>query len=186
MSAPCEPPPPESTLSPRSKRRGDAVCPPQWLGEGESVHLIVRPSAWWIVIELRSIAAVSLFMAIVLGWTATLATWVPWTTLGVWWAAVAIVAVSSVWRWAQWIAKAYILTNRRIVVRGGVLRRYVIEMPVARLQQTAMTQSVVERVTGCGTLSFASAGTGAYDIAWETLSRPQHIQDTVRTVSELP
>lgn len=187
MSAPCESPTPEPPEAvEHSPSRLVAVFPVGWLGEGEVVHLLTRPSAWWIAMAMVPWVVVATLLGVFLGWISLLANWVPWSVEGIWWAALLLVAGATGWKWMQWIAKAYILTDRRVVARGGVIRRFVVEMSVVRLQQTAVTQSVMERVTGCGTLSFASAGTGGYDIVWETLAHSQRVQSTVRSVLETP
>jgi membrane protein YdbS with pleckstrin-like domain len=53
----------------------------------------------------------------------------------------------------RWLAARYILTNQRLIHRRGVTRRSLYEVPLAAVHQVGVTQSLVQRPFGSGTLT---------------------------------
>ena len=77
----------------------------------------------------------------------------------------AIVAVAvivllrwSVWPWIVWQTTRYVLTNRRVVIRIGVLGRSGRDIPLTRVNDVSFHHSLLERMLRCGTLTIESAG----------------------------
>lgn len=52
----------------------------------------------------------------------------------------------------------YVLTNERVLVQRGVLSRDRRDIPLARVNDHALSQHFLERLFGCGTLTIESAG----------------------------
>lgn len=75
-------------------------------------------------------------------------------------AAVALVAVLAltVWPWLVWRTTHYVFTNERVLLQAGVFSRDRRDIPLARVNDHSMSQTFVERLLGCGTLTIESAG----------------------------
>jgi uncharacterized membrane protein YdbT with pleckstrin-like domain len=57
-----------------------------------------------------------------------------------------------------WLATRYCITNRRILVRNGVLSRAGRDIPLTRVNDVSFQRTIIERMFGSGTLTIESAG----------------------------
>lgn len=57
-----------------------------------------------------------------------------------------------------WLTTRYVVTNRRVLMRNGVLSRTGRDVPLTRVNDVSFSRSVVERLFGSGTLTIESAG----------------------------
>lgn len=57
-----------------------------------------------------------------------------------------------------WLTTRYVVTNRRVLMRNGVLSRNGRDVPLTRVNDVSFSRSVVERLFGSGTLVIESAG----------------------------
>lgn len=78
---------------------------------------------------------------------------------------IGLVTVLVVLRWVlvpfvRWATSQYVLTNRRLIVRTGVVARQGRDMPLARVNDVHFRYTVLERLLGCGTLVVESAAEG--------------------------
>lgn len=84
----------------------------------------------------------------------------PWHTYG-WWAISALGTASVAWftiaPLLRWNTTHFVVTNRRVLVREGVLTRVGFEIPMNRITSVHFRQTVFERMLGSGTLSVDSA-----------------------------
>ncbi len=65
----------------------------------------------------------------------------------------------TVWPFLTWITTAYVVTDRRIITRVGVVARQGRDMPISRINDVTFEHSgILERILGCGTLVVESAG----------------------------
>jgi uncharacterized membrane protein YdbT with pleckstrin-like domain len=76
--------------------------------------------------------------------------------------AVIVVAVIVVLVWAvkpflDWLTTQYVFTNRRIIVRSGLLSRSGRDMPLSRVNNVTFDKSVMDRILNCGKLTVESA-----------------------------
>lgn len=69
-----------------------------------------------------------------------------------------LVAWWSIWPWIVWRTTHYIFTNERVILQFGVFRRERRDIPLARVNNHTMNQTLVDRMFGCGTLVIESAG----------------------------
>jgi uncharacterized membrane protein YdbT with pleckstrin-like domain len=66
----------------------------------------------------------------------------------------------------RWATSQYVLTNRRVIVRSGIIARQGRDMPLARVNDCHFSYGVIDRILGCGDLVVESAGeTGRLMIA---------------------
>ena len=83
------------------------------------------------------------------------------------------------WLLLEWMNRLYVLTDRRVVRRRGILQVDLFEARLDRIQQTSVLQLVHERTFGLGTIAFATAGTGTLDAVWEAVADPFRIHGEV-------
>lgn len=72
--------------------------------------------------------------------------------------ALAIVLVGTVGPFLRWVTTHYVVTDRRLITRRGILARSGHDMPLSRINDISFSHNVIERVLGCGTLVVESAG----------------------------
>ena len=58
----------------------------------------------------------------------------------------------------RWRTTSFVLTNRRIITREGVLVRRGHDVPISRIHDVSFSRTLLERLLGCGTLVIESAG----------------------------
>jgi uncharacterized membrane protein YdbT with pleckstrin-like domain len=75
-------------------------------------------------------------------------------------AAVALVLVLwlTAWPILVWRTTHHVFTNERVILQHGVFSRDRRDIPLGRVNDHAMSQTFVERLLGCGTLTIESAG----------------------------
>ena len=76
---------------------------------------------------------------------------------------IAIVAIlaSAAWlvkAYAQWSTTNFVITNRRVIYRSGVVAKRGIEIPLDRVNNVMSQQSVFERLLGAGDVMIESGG----------------------------
>jgi uncharacterized membrane protein YdbT with pleckstrin-like domain len=64
----------------------------------------------------------------------------------------------TVWPWIVWRTQHYVFTNERVVLQYGVFHRERRDIPLQRVNDHTMNQTLVDRFFGCGTLTIESAG----------------------------
>jgi len=57
----------------------------------------------------------------------------------------------------RWRTTHFVLTNRRVLVREGILTRSGIDIPISRINSVQFRHSLIDRILGCGTLIIESA-----------------------------
>ncbi len=154
------------------------------LQPGELVLLFLKPHPLFIVLgsgsSLLGIALVTFFLA-----------WMDRRFPGLPWHDSTIIAMGVVcgicrllWQGLEWTSRVYILTDRRVIRRKGVLRVSVFECPLSKLQQTSVYQSLRERLFFLGSVYFATAGAASFIALWEFVARPFDVQRTVAEAIE--
>jgi uncharacterized membrane protein YdbT with pleckstrin-like domain len=99
---------------------------------------------------------------------------------------IVVVALVVVVLWAlvpflRWRTTHFVVTDRRVLVRTGILARTGRDVPLSRINDITFSHTVIERVLRCGTLVIESAG----ERGQVTLSDVPHVEDVQRTVYEL-
>lgn len=75
-------------------------------------------------------------------------------TWGIW---LIIVGWLTVWPLLTWLTTHFVVTNRRVMYRHGVLTRNGIDIPLARINSVEFRDRIFERVFRTGTLIIESA-----------------------------
>jgi uncharacterized membrane protein YdbT with pleckstrin-like domain len=128
--------------------------PPKLLNEGEKVVIDLRPH-WSFLIGpvVAAIGVIVVAVAIVAAFPSA-----PGVVLV---AVLLFLAAAMLWvagRYARWASTSFVLTNSRVVYRTGVLSRHGREIPLDRLNDISVHQSILERLVGSGRLFIESAG----------------------------
>lgn len=160
----------------------DVGFPSKLLSPGERLVLVLRPHVKVLIVPV-------LVLVITAPVTAYLAGLVPngsaqpWMRLAL--AAVGLIVVGhwTLWPFLTWWNTVYAITDRRLVLRSGVLNREGHDMPLTRLNDVKFSHNVIERVLGCGTLVVESAGE-AGQLVLDDVPRVEQVQRTLYRLSD--
>ncbi len=157
----------------------------QVLQDGETVILALRPSPWFILVDGSWVYFASIFVALLLAWLAHQ----PWSPVilpesQIFPLLATVLSIRIVWKFLDWANRVYVLTDQRIMRRRGVIQYSLIEAPLDRIQHSAIFTRVVERVLGMGTIGFATAGSGRFEVIWEMIANPLEIHRRVNDAIE--
>ncbi len=132
--------------------------PKRLLADDEDVVMAMRPH-WkemvWPVVILLVTCPLATYLATVMPESDAQG----WLRLVVAVVAALIVLRFSVWPFVKWITTSYVVTDRRIITRVGVVARTGRDMPISRINDVTFQHSgILERILSCGTLVIESAG----------------------------
>ena len=88
----------------------------------------------------------------------------------------------GVWPLVVWRSDHYVFTDERVLLQDGVLTRERRDLPLNRINDHAMSQSLLDRVFGCGTLRIDSIGDEAAVLA--SVPRVHEVQTTLYELIE--
>lgn len=144
--------------------------PTRLLGEGEDLVAEIRPH--WSFMLGPMVAVVVAVAAAIAGFVISV---VPvgfnYLLLGGILAALGWLGV----RYARWTTTSVVLTSERVVLRNGVLSRRARQILLLRLNDLSYSQSILERMLGCGSLLIESAGERGQEVIGR-LPRPYELQ----------
>jgi uncharacterized membrane protein YdbT with pleckstrin-like domain len=153
--------------------------PDDVLADEEQVVLHLHPHAK---------AAIGPVLVLLLGLAAVIVAWVmlPATQGGL--IGVAVVAAIAVFFGVKsgvrpllvWRCTHYVITDERILLQDGVIARERRDLPLYRINDHAMSQTLLERLWRCGTLTVDSIGDNA-----AVLKSVPHVQDVQTLLYEL-
>ena len=131
--------------------------PSRLLNDNETVSVDLHPHWWFLAAPVIAIVA-----AMVAGVATLVATDVDSTSRTVaGWATIAAIIGSACWllsRYGRWLTTHFVITNRRVIFRTGLLTKRGIEIPIDRVNTVHFHQSIWERVLGAGDLLIESGG----------------------------
>jgi membrane protein YdbS with pleckstrin-like domain len=157
--------------------------PKKLLGEGETLVLELRPHAKRLlapVAVLLVVAPVTSFVAARVP-DGSLQGWARWALAL---AAGLVVLRWSVWPFLVWWNTVYVITDRRLVLRQGVLSRRGHDMPLTRLNDVTFSHGVVDRILGCGDLTVESAGERG-QLLLDDVPRVEQVQRVLYRLSDV-
>ncbi|HVS67284.1 MAG TPA: PH domain-containing protein [Mycobacteriales bacterium] len=101
------------------------------------------------------------------------------------WIILIVAAVVLIW-WSVrpflfWLTTRYVVTDRRVLMRSGVLSRKGRDVPLTRVNDVSFTRSLIERFFGSGTLVIESAG----ERGQVTLNDVPQVEDVQREIYRL-
>jgi uncharacterized membrane protein YdbT with pleckstrin-like domain len=83
----------------------------------------------------------------------------------------------------RWRTTLFVITDRRVVVRSGILNRTGRDIPLTRVNDVTFAHNVIERILKCGTLVVESAGERG-QIELTDVPRVEHVQRTLYELVE--
>ena len=92
-----------------------------------------------------------------------------------------LIVVFFVVPFLRWRTTLFVMTNKRVVVRTGILSRTGRDIPLGRVNDVTFTHNLLERMLGCGTLIVESAG----ERGQVQLTEVPHVEQVQRTLYEL-
>lgn len=84
----------------------------------------------------------------------TATTVVFWVTWGIW---LVLVGWLTLWPFLNWLTTHFVITDRRVMFRHGVLTRSGIDIPLARINSVEFRHGLIDRMVRTGTLIIESA-----------------------------
>lgn len=150
----------------------EALLPEGLIHDDEIVILLLRPSLLFVPLaslgSLMFIAILTLALAIV----AIRIGWIPWSEAQAYSLGVAAAAARLIWQSLEWWCRVYVLTDRRVIRRMGVLRVNVFETQLKNIQHTSVFLRLRERLFGLGSIGFATAGSDVFEAFWVMIRQP--------------
>jgi hypothetical protein len=155
------------------------LVPQHLLSGDEIVIFAIKPSLWFIVFTSARWLAAMILLILFAGWVERFIPHVD--TKLIIQAALALGAARIGFALLQWVARLYVLTNRRIMRFTGILNVDIFECSLTKIQNTILTLAWYERLTRLGSISFATAGTGGVEASWTHVNNPLEIHERVRS-----
>jgi uncharacterized membrane protein YdbT with pleckstrin-like domain len=143
------------------------------LMEGEAMLWQGRPSWRAMMSWYASVAVVAIVVAVV----GVLVDQAMYAGL----AAAVIAIVGLLKGWFTRIATLYTITDRRIIIRKGILSRKERAAHIDRVQNVNLTQTFVDRLLQVGTLDFDTAGTEDSDFKFVGIGDPSELRTRIDT-----
>jgi uncharacterized membrane protein YdbT with pleckstrin-like domain len=88
------------------------------------------------------------------GWDQTAKNVIVWVIVAIW---VVLVAWLTLWPFLNWWTTHFVITDRRVMFRHGVLTRTGIDIPLARINSVEFRHGLLDRMLRTGTLIIESA-----------------------------
>lgn len=133
-----------------------------------SLHGIVfLPAVMWLS------AAIALWIA------TTFVSGIPVYLLGI--CAIGFVLV-AIWKalktGARWVTSEFAVTNKRVIVKVGLIKRDSVEMLLGKVESVQVTQGILGRIVGYGTIVIT--GTGGSPNPYHQISSPMQFRKAVQ------
>jgi uncharacterized membrane protein YdbT with pleckstrin-like domain len=95
--------------------------------------------------------------------------------------ALGLLAGFAVRPFLRWLTTHFVITDRRVLMRTGILARTGRDVPLSRINDITFSHTFVERLLGCGTLVVESAG----ERGQVTLNDVPHVEKVQRQLYDL-
>lgn len=102
------------------------------------------------------------------------------------WVALVMIVLSACWlvsRYGRWLTTHFVITNRRVIFRTGLLTKRGIEVPIDRVNTVHFHQSMVERLVGAGDLLIESGGESGQQ-RFTDIRQPDRVQRVIHAEME--
>tara|TARA_E500000178_G_scaffold330109_1_gene361707 strand:+ start:242 stop:646 length:405 start_codon:yes stop_codon:yes gene_type:complete len=117
-------------------------------------------------------------MEISFHWTHALIAWLYLVFLG--WLLVGIYLFVSMYV-EKWMTERA-LTNRRLVIKRGLIRRQTEEISFNRIEEVNLNQSILQRILGSGDIRVT--GTGSGEVTMKNIDAPLSVQKKINEVRQ--
>lgn len=103
------------------------------------------------------------------------------------WALIGFAVVAWIWaagvQLARWKFTEFVLTNERIIARSGVIAKVSREIPLERVNDVTVTQSMLDRVLRSGDITLESAGEYG-QTTFDDIGHPVDVQKMIYEAAE--
>lgn len=159
--------------------RLEALLPADLIHDDEIIILLLRPSVFYIILAslggLLVITVITLLMALL----AAKVPWIFWTEYQAYGLGGLLLALRLGWQALDWFNRVFVLTDRRVLTRAGVLRVTVFETRLHQIQHAMVFRRIRERVFGLGSIAMATSGSDTFDTFWLMLRQPFSVHRTI-------
>jgi uncharacterized membrane protein YdbT with pleckstrin-like domain len=94
------------------------------------------------------------------------------------WVIAALGLILMVPPWIRSISSEFAVTNKRVVIKVGLVRRHSLELLLQKVEGIGVDQGILGRILGYGTITVS--GTGGTREAFRTISRPLEFRRQVQ------
>lgn len=149
------------------------------LEPGELILGSWRPSPAWIALRsARTLALAASIGALAASASAVAGLGLELASAQVALAAVLVRVAIAV---AEWASRVYVLTDRRVLRRRGVLTPSVYSATLNSLRRVELLRSRTDRLFRTGTITFSARGSGGHDAAWVMVQSPDRVLELVES-----
>lgn len=152
--------------------------PKKLLSEDETIVLDTHTHWKALVVPVLELLAVLGVLGFVLAYFDDLQAWGRWSIVV---AAAVVVLLAFVIPFWRWRTTLFVITNKRVVTRQGILTKSGRDVPLNRINDVGFSHNLLDRLLRCGTLTVESAGERGQVV----LSDIPHVENVHRTLYEL-
>lgn len=146
--------------------------------DGEVVQLVLKPSAWFVLLTSLKFLAGTAILAI--SGKLALPAHAAWYYVE----AAAFLGVGRLmWAVLQWVNRIYILTDLRVLRLSGAFAVDVFDCPLRRVGGTAVTRTFRERLLGLGSIEIQPADDRRPPGVWQTVRHPREVNEMIRAAA---
>lgn len=151
------------------------------LTENETVRWTGRPSPYTITTAIAVAAGIAVAGLLLTGWFVPV---VEQNDVPIWIGYLPLLLtlgglLSAIWTYLNWIRLLYVITDEEIYVKHGLVSRDVTQVRLTRVQNTAYSQSIVERLLSYGDIKIFTAGTSTEDLVFKSVPHPERVNRTL-------
>ncbi|MGZ4676065.1 MAG: PH domain-containing protein [Acidimicrobiia bacterium] len=149
--------------------------PPKLINEGETVVLDLKPHWWFFWKHILSGAGIFVLLLLWVGpMTGTIHNVFKWPLV----IAIVVYVAFVVEKYLAWSYTHFVLTDRRVISRSGIVSKRGTEIPLDRINNIDFSQKIWERVIGAGDLDIESAGKDGQS-HFENVRHPDMVQQEI-------
>ena len=154
--------------------------PKRLLQDGEELRLDLQPHWWFFGKQILTALPLVILLIVLAAYHGnTAADW----ALYVWALGFVVFAVWVVIKYLDWRFTHFVVTNKRVVFRTGVISKHGVEIPLTRVNNINFNQSVWERMIGTGDLEIESAGRDGQS-TFDNVRHPDGVQQEIYRMME--
>ena len=170
-------------VTPAVPARAASALPADIIHDDEIILLLLRPSPLYVPLSTLGGLAIIAVITFALAYMSRIA-WVGWTDTQAFALGLGLVALRLGWQGLEWWSQIYVLTDRRVIRRRGVLRVSIFQTSLRNIQHISIFRRLRERWFGLGTIGFATAGSDVFEAFWIMVNQPFAVHRTVTEAIE--
>jgi uncharacterized membrane protein YdbT with pleckstrin-like domain len=130
--------------------------PKNLIQQGETVALDLRPHWWYFSRNILTGIPLVIIVLLIFNWSGD--NFVRDASV---WIVVALLVAWAAWlvlKYFKWTMTYFVVTDRRVIYRTGVISKKGVEIPLERVNNINFHQRIIDRIIGAGDLDIESAG----------------------------